>query len=117
MKARVVAEIYTSPNPFDFHMGETHLWEIIEDIMGKPGYHLRDIEKGELGEVSKIREEMDELIDAAKQKVRVMELVEMSDMLGAMDAYLSKHHGNYTIDDLLKMSAVTKRAFVNGKRQ
>ena len=28
------------------------------------GYHLRNIEKGELGEFSKIREEFEELLDA-----------------------------------------------------
>lgn len=81
-----------------------------------PGYHLRQIQKGKLGEVSKIREELEELEDAEEQGVAVMALVEVSDLVGAIQAYLDVHHVGRTIEDLVKMSRVTKRAFVNGKR-
>lgn len=81
-----------------------------------PGYHLRPIRKGELGELSKLEEELAELQDAAAQGCRVMELVELADLFGAMRLYLEKHHAGYTMADLEKMSEVTRRAFLNGHR-
>lgn len=81
-----------------------------------PGYHLRPILKGRLGEISKIEEEVAELRDAREQDVKIMELVELSDLIGAIKAYLSERHPGTTLDDLLAMHAVTERAFVNGHR-
>jgi hypothetical protein len=46
-----------------------------------------------------------------------MVLVELSDMLGATQLYLEKHHPSITIVDLLKMSDVTQRAFKSGSRE
>jgi len=80
------------------------------------GYHLTDIEKGKLGESSKILEEVMELIDAEQQAVKIMALVELSDLVGAIEAYLENHHPGTTLDDLKKMSQVTKRAFQVGER-
>lgn len=85
--------------------------------MTEPGYHLRHIEKGELGEVSKILEEANELLDAHEQGVKIMALVELSDLLGAINAYLTKHHPGTDLKDLQEMSAVTARAFRSGTRQ
>lgn len=82
----------------------------------KPGYHLDTFPRGELGEITKIQEELDELKDAAKQKCKIMELVELSDLVGAMEAYLNKHHPSTSLEDLMVMSKITKRAFQNGKR-
>jgi hypothetical protein len=81
------------------------------------GYHLKDIVKGKLGELSKIREEFEELEDAFDQGCKVMELVEMSDMIGAIEAYLDNYHAGYTIDDLHNMALITKRAFISGNRK
>lgn len=81
-----------------------------------PGYHLRPIAKGELGELSKLDEELDELHDAAAQGVKIMELVELSDLYGAMRLYLERHHPGTTMADLEKMNDVTRRAFLNGHR-
>jgi len=81
-----------------------------------PGYHVTEIEKGVLGELSKIREELDELFDAREQEVRIMELVELSDLYGAIEAYVHDKHPGISMDDLKAMSAVTKRAFANGRR-
>lgn len=83
----------------------------------RPGYHMHPIERGELGELSKIQEELDEVKDAAWQGVRVMELVELSDMIGATRRYLERHHPGTTLDDLIRMSDVTRRAFENGHRR
>lgn len=82
----------------------------------KPGYHIAHIQKGVLGEASKIREEVDELMDAEAQGTRVMAIVELSDLLGAVEAYLEKQELGVTMDDLIRMAHITKRAFRNGHR-
>jgi len=45
-----------------------------------------------------------------------MELVELSDLYGAIKLYLEKHHPDTTMDDLKTMSEITARAFINGFR-
>lgn len=80
------------------------------------GYHLKEIEKGILGELSKIYEEVEEVKDAEEQGINIMLLVELSDMLGAVESYLEKHHPSITLQDLIKMKDVTKRAFETGGR-
>lgn len=80
------------------------------------GYHLTEIPKGVLGDSSKIREELLELEDAERQDAKIMALLELSDLLGAVRAYLAKHYPDMTLDDLLKMDALTARAFANGRR-
>jgi hypothetical protein len=81
-----------------------------------PGYHLRAIEKGVLGEPSKVREELEEFLDAEEQGVAIMALVELADLIGAVEAYLASKHPSISLEDLRAMSNVTKRAFVNGRR-
>lgn len=95
-------------------------WAIIADLLGrnaKPGYHLRPIAKGVLGEASKIVEEAEEFAEAIEQGVALMALLELADLQGAVEAYLANHHPSLRLDDLKAMSAVTKRAFANGRRQ
>lgn len=84
--------------------------------MKKPGYHLKEIKKGELGKLSKIQEELDEAFDAEAQGVKIMLAVELSDLIGAVESYAKKHLG-LTLYDLIKMKQVTQRAFVNGRRK
>lgn len=81
------------------------------------GYHLKNIPRGELGELSKIKEEVLELEDAMDQKVRIMALVELSDLYGAMECFLNKHFSDISMGDLARMSEVTKRAFTSGARK
>jgi hypothetical protein len=108
---------------------DTHLlWQYIAELMSEaenpvllpqsenPGYHLDLIPRGTLGEPSKILEEVLEFLDAHRQRVKVMELVELSDLMGAVKAYLAKHAPDHDLDDLLSMSEVTERAFKNGRR-
>jgi hypothetical protein len=40
------------------------------------GYHVTNIEKGKLGFISKIQEELDELRDAEKQGSKIMMMVD-----------------------------------------
>ena len=84
--------------------------------LAKPGYHLVAITRGELGELSKIREELDELEDAMVQGSRIMAQVELADLMGAVQAFVDRHLPGTTIQDLLTFSAITKRAFENGRR-
>jgi hypothetical protein len=142
-------------------------------LLANPGYHLVAIAKGELGELSKVREELDELADAMAQGSRIMAAVELADMLGAIEAFrdrhlptveivpgahvaamgditgirleleslaatmarapggagvsfagllaaivafATRHLPGTTLQDLVTFSAITKRAFVNGRR-
>ena len=82
-----------------------------------PGYHLSSIKKGVLGEFSKIEEEFLEFKDAIEQEASIMQLCELSDMIGAISEWLERNHPSISISDLIKMSVLTKRAFVSGRRQ
>jgi hypothetical protein len=79
------------------------------------GYHKQKIEKGVLGKFSKIKEEFLELQDAHDQKNPVLELCELCDLIGAIEAYSSKY--NITLDDLIAMKKLTQSAFIEGKRE
>ena len=58
--------------------------------MKKPGYHLKKIKKGKLGTLDKIQEELDEAYDSEAQGVKIMTAVELSDLIGAVEAYAKK---------------------------
>ena len=80
------------------------------------GYHINDIPRGVYGHASKIEEEFAEWQDAIEQGSAIMELVELSDLIGAIDFYLEKQYG-LGIGDLLVMQEITKRAFQDGTRK
>jgi hypothetical protein len=82
------------------------------------GYHVKDIAPGKFGELSKIREEVEEAFDAEEQGNRLMVLVELADIIGAIDGYLFEKYGEaVTLQDLITMSDATRRAFVTGHRK
>lgn len=81
------------------------------------GYHFRDIPRGNVGEVSKIKEEIFELEDSEEQGNKIMSLTELSDLLGAIDSYLENKFSGFSIEDLNKMKNATKRAFRTGTRK
>lgn len=78
------------------------------------GYHKKDIQKGVLGEFSKIREEFEELADALEQGNKVLAICELTDLIGAIKFYAKKH--NITLKDLNIFSESTENAFKSGKR-
>lgn len=82
----------------------------------KPGYHINPIVRGKYGEVSKIIEEAQELADALEQGCKVMALLELSDLYGAIEGVLEQNMPGFTMDDVKSMSGITRRAFENGKR-
>jgi len=79
------------------------------------GYHLTKIEKGIVGTISKIEEELNELKDAESQKSKIMIMVELSDLYGAIEEYC--HTQGIEMEDLKIFSDITKRAFKNGNRK
>jgi phosphoribosyl-ATP pyrophosphohydrolase len=78
------------------------------------GYHKKEIEKGVLGEFSKVREEFEELSDAHEQDNKILVMCELCDLLGAIEEYAKSF--NLTLKDLNKMKEATKSAFLEGKR-
>lgn len=80
------------------------------------GYHKRKILKGKYGDFSKVKEEMLEAIDAHEQGVEIMLLTELSDLYGAIQGYLQKHHPNLNMEDLRLMNERTAEAFKDGSR-
>lgn len=78
------------------------------------GYHKRNIQKGVLGEFSKIREEFEELADAVEQNNKVLTICELTDLIGAIKSYAKNY--NLTLKDLNIFSESTENAFKSGKR-
>lgn len=103
-----------SEGEVDTWFGHGRTW-VNEAGDAPPGYHTRPIQKGVLGELSKISEEYEELMDASKQNSPVMEICELCDLIGAIEAYAARHH--FTLQDLIRMKESTQRAFQNGSRK
>jgi len=80
-------------------------------------YHVSLIRKGEYGCISKIQEELDELKDATLQKNKIMALIELSDMIGAIEGFLQREYPFISLEDLKKMSDATRSAFMDGTRK
>jgi len=79
-------------------------------------YHLRPIIiKGKYGDLSKVYEELDELSESLKQNNRILALVELSDLYGAIEAFAETLGTN--IVEIAKMSEATKRSFKSGERK
>lgn len=79
------------------------------------GYHKNKIPKGIIGEFSKIREEFLEAEDAIEQDNKVMLLVELSDLIGAVELFCVKNY-NISLNDLITMKNATQNAFSDGTR-
>ena len=78
------------------------------------GYHTVKIQKGVLGQSSKIQEELDELRDAEKQGVKILIACELADLYGALRAVAEVH--GLTMKDLEQMIDLTAAAFREGER-
>jgi len=80
------------------------------------GYHKREIKKGVVGEKTKIYEELDEFYESLEQDNPIMALVELSDLVGAVEMYLEKYHPSIKLEDLVTMARTTRGAFEDGTR-
>lgn len=79
------------------------------------GYHKANIPKGSINTFSKITEEYHELLDAVNQEDKVLQICELTDLIGAIESF-SETKFNLTLDDLIKFSNKTKEAFKENKR-
>ena len=80
------------------------------------GYNKREIPRGTYGEFDKIEEEFYEALDGMEQRNPVLVLVELSDLIGAIEGYVNAHF-SLSLDDIIKMKEATHRAFWDGTRQ
>lgn len=78
-------------------------------------YHKNEIPKGVVGQFSKIQEEYLELEDAYQQGDKILQLCELSDLIGAIDLY-TKTVFNMSLSDLISFSNKTMDAFKENKR-
>jgi hypothetical protein len=80
--------------------------------------HKAKIAKREFGSIGKIEEEFLELMDAWEQNNRIMTLIELSDLVGAIQGFLENQFA-YTVNlnDVLKMKEATRSAFLSGERK
>lgn len=67
------------------------------------GFHNRAIVKGVYGQLSKIREELEEAEDAEDQGIDLMVLLELADILGAVEGVALRY--GMTLDQLRAYSA------------
>ena len=81
------------------------------------GYHLSKINRGNYGEFSKIKEETEELEDSIKQNNKIMQLVELSDLIGAIEGFLNNNFAGIYLEDLIIMKDATKKSFKDGTRK
>ncbi len=80
------------------------------------GYHKKDIKRGIIGEFSKIKEEFDELEDAFEQDDKILQICELTDLIGAIELYVESKF-NLTLQDLKTFSDKTKSAFIEKRRK
>ena len=73
-------------------------------------WHIVKIVKGELGSLSKIKEELDEAYDAEKQGQDLMLMFELSDIIGACGLVAEKY--GMTLDQLVKFSKLRSKVAI-----
>lgn len=65
-------------------------------------FHKDLIDKGIYGELSKITEELQEAYDAQTQGHKLMLLLELADIVGAVEGVLCKSYKDFSLEDLIK---------------
>jgi len=78
-------------------------------------YHKRKIDKGVLGEFTKVQEEFVELLDAVEQDDKVLQICELTDLIGAIECFAEEKF-SLSLGDLIKFSNKTKESFKEGTR-
>jgi len=78
-------------------------------------WHTMEITKGELGRLSKIREELEEAEDAEAQGQDLMLLFELSDIIGAC-GLVAKRYG-MSLDQLVTFSKLRSKVAEADKKE
>jgi len=73
-------------------------------------FHKAIIQKGIYGQLSKIKEELDEAYDAESQNQDLMLLIELSDIIGAVEG-VSKKYG-FTLEQLMKFAKLRSKVAI-----
>jgi len=89
------------------HFSESNTYDGI-NIAKKFNWHQREIPKGVYGEFSKVVEEVAEARDALEQNNKLMYLIELSDIVGAIEGIIEKH--GLTIEELITFSNKVKES-------
>ena len=79
------------------------------------GYHIKEIPRGIFGEFSKIKEEFVELEDAWEQRDKILQLCELADLIGAIEAYADRKLDT-KLSEIIEFMEKTKEAFRDGDR-
>lgn len=80
------------------------------------GYHRKKIKKGVYGLFSKIKEEFEELEDAHEQGSKILELVELADLYGAIEKYAETQLKS-DMQQIKYFAHLTNKAFKDGSRK
>jgi hypothetical protein len=76
-------------------------------------WHKKEITKGVLGDLSKIREELEEAEDSLEQDQLMMLLFELSDICGAAGLVAQKiTNGSFGLDELVKFSKLRSKVAI-----
>lgn len=75
----------------------------------KSYFHVMPVRQGTYGELSKIQEELDEALDAETRGQKLLLMIELSDIIGAV-AGVAERHG-YSLDDLIQFSELRRNVF------
>ena len=78
-------------------------------------FHKAIIQKGIYGELSKIKEELDEAYDAESQNQDLMLLIELSDIIGAVEG-VSKKYG-FTLEQLIAFAKLRSKVAIEEENE
>ncbi len=89
------------------HFSESNTYDSI-NIKKDFSWHNRKIKKGIYGTFSKVEEEVEEAKDALEQNNHLMLLIELSDIIGAIEKVAESH--NISLNDLIAFSKKVKES-------
>lgn len=89
------------------HYSENNTYDVF-NLNKDFSFHNRKIKKGIYGEFSKIEEEFDEAREALEQENKLMYLIELSDIVGAIEGVIERF--GLDLNDLIKFSNKVKES-------
>ena len=89
------------------HYSEKNTYDGI-NITNSFKWHKKEIKKGIYGELSKVEEELAEAKDALEQNNTLMYLIELSDIVGAVEGIIEKH--GLSLEEIITFSDKVKES-------